>query len=429
MARRLSFFLFVSLLVVANAVPLAAGGERTVDLTAADGTKLKATYFPADHSSADHSSGNQSSGDQSSGDHAGPGVLLLHQCNRQRKVWDGLARQLAAAGINVLTFDQRGFGESGGDPFDKLTPQQRQQIETEKRPHDIDTAFQYLVSQPGVNRDLIGLGGASCGVNFSIQTALLHPEVKSLVLLSGNTNLAGRQFLRKAATLPVFFSVADDDEFPPSVAAIEWLYTLAADPEKKFVHYTNGGHGADMFPVHPELPGVIVDWFVTTLIKTPGRAPVPKEAPAIPQEVNILEMLDQPGGAAKVEQKLNQARQRDPKATLVNEALVNVLGYEHLLAGDNKGAVEIMKLNVVAYPNSPNGYDSLSDAYVAEGDQDLARQSCKKALELLSTDTTDPEERKKLIRDSAAQKLKQLGDKTQSGLAPLRSPRPTCVPT
>ena len=44
----------------------------------------------------------------------GPGVLLLHQCNRQRKVWDGLAQQLAAAGIQVLTLDLRGFGESGG---------------------------------------------------------------------------------------------------------------------------------------------------------------------------------------------------------------------------------------------------------------------------------------------------------------------------
>jgi hypothetical protein len=30
----------------------------------------------------------------------------------------------------------------------------------------------------------------------------------------------------------------------------------------------NGGHGTDMFKVHPELPGIIADWFLTTLIKT-----------------------------------------------------------------------------------------------------------------------------------------------------------------
>ena len=28
------------------------------------------------------------------------------------------------------------------------------------RPGDVDTAFQYLVSQPGVKRDVIGAGGA-----------------------------------------------------------------------------------------------------------------------------------------------------------------------------------------------------------------------------------------------------------------------------
>ena len=155
---------------------------------------------------------------------------------------------------------------------------------------------------------------------------------------------------------------------------------------------------------------MIVDWYVTTLIKTPGRAPASKEAPAIPQEVSILEMMDQPGGAAKVEQKLEEARQRDPKATLFSEALVNVMGYEHLLGGDTKGAIEILKLNAAAYPNSPNVYDSLCDAYLAEGQKDLARQNCKRALELLSSDTTDTEERRKLIRASSEQKLKQLED-------------------
>jgi predicted alpha/beta hydrolase len=77
-----------------------------VDLTAPDGVKLKATFFASAK--------------------PGPGVLLLHQCNRQRKVWDELAQQMANAGINVLTVDLRGFGESGGTPVDKLDPQEAQ---------------------------------------------------------------------------------------------------------------------------------------------------------------------------------------------------------------------------------------------------------------------------------------------------------------
>src|SRR6202045_2102371 len=259
--------LFVAFLCMMPAL----AAERTVDLTTADGTKLKASYFAAAK--------------------PGPGVLLLHQCNRQRKIWDGLAQQLAAAGINVLTLDYRGFGESDGDRFDKLPPQEAAQIQQEKWPGDIDTAFEYLVSQPGVTRNMIGVGGASCGVNNSIQTARRHPQVKSLVLLSGNTDLKGRQFLRESTKLPVFFAVADDDEFPPSIVAVEWLYSLDADPEKKFVHVATGGHGADMFKVHPDMPGEIVNWYVTTLIKTPGRAPGARETAAGPTDVHVLDQI------------------------------------------------------------------------------------------------------------------------------------------
>src|SRR5271154_2231809 len=148
MRQRFTFrFLVMALFGVVCAAPSLCA-QRVVDLTAADGTTLKATYFVAGK--------------------PGPGVLLLHQCNMQRKVGDGLAEQLAAAGINVLTLDNRGFGESGGEPHDKLTPEQEGQIETEKWPGDIDTAIRYLESQPGVTGDMIGVGGASCGVNNSI---------------------------------------------------------------------------------------------------------------------------------------------------------------------------------------------------------------------------------------------------------------------
>jgi predicted alpha/beta hydrolase len=76
---------------------------RAVDLKASDGTMLKASYFAAAK--------------------PGPGVLLLHQSNRTRKAWDDVAAHLAAAGINTLTLDMRGFGESAGKPkpYNRLT--------------------------------------------------------------------------------------------------------------------------------------------------------------------------------------------------------------------------------------------------------------------------------------------------------------------
>jgi len=55
----------------------AAVAKRDIDLAATDGVKLKASYFAAGK--------------------PGPGVLLLHQCNQQRKNWEDLASRLAAA--------------------------------------------------------------------------------------------------------------------------------------------------------------------------------------------------------------------------------------------------------------------------------------------------------------------------------------------
>jgi dienelactone hydrolase len=380
--------LTVLLFVLTCTLP-ALCGERVVDLTAADGTRLKATYFSAAK--------------------PGSGVLLLHQCNRQRKVWDDLARQLAAAGINVLTLDHRGFGESGGERAGKMSPADAAAAFA-KLPGDIDLALQYLESQSGVTREMIGVGGASCGVDDSIQTARRHPEVRSLVLLSGSTDYPGRQFLRSDTSVPALFTYADDDEFTATVLAIPWLYSITANPGKKLVHYPTGGHGSDIFSVHPEFPRLIVDWYVTTLITTPGRAPASKDAWVPSQQVRVLNMIDEPGGPAKVMQMVEDAQKQKTQGTLFDEATVNTLGYQHLQSGDNKGAIEILKLNVAAYPKSPNVYDSLADAYLADGQTGLARQNAWKTLELLPSDTTDNEQRRNAIKGNAEQKLKQLND-------------------
>ena len=242
---------------------------RVVDLNASDGTPLKGTYFAAAK--------------------PGPGVLL-HQINRDRKSWDGIAAQLATAGINTLTLDLRGIGESGGTRSNDGWSE------------DVEVAQQFLRSQPRVNRDMIGIGGAGwLGVLYGVEVARRHPDaVKSLVLMSGETLRSGLQFLHQATQLPELFVFSDEDEYPPTQDAMKLLYVTASSPSKKLVHYSaaenapwlwyetfdagrvpaHGGHGTDMFKVHPELPGIVVQWFVTTLVKTPAHAPADTVAAA-----------------------------------------------------------------------------------------------------------------------------------------------------
>ncbi len=363
---------------------------QVVSLPASDGTVLKGTYFASGK--------------------PGPGVLLLHQCNQQRKLWDVLGERLASSGINVLTFDYRGFGESGGTPHDKLTPEEENKVQTEIWPGDIEIAFQYLLAQPGVARERIGTGGASCGVNNAIQLARRHPEVKSLVLLAGPTDREGRRFLQSSKNMPIFTSAADDDVFGPQALVMHWYFSLSPNSASRFAHYVSGGHGAEMFAIQRELPGIIADWFLGTLENRPDRVPKTNGQAMEPQVLHNLELIDQPGGggADQFAKSMPAGGRGGPETALFPEFIVNLLGYEHLQAGDIKGAVEILKLNVTAYPNSPNVYDSVADAYLADGQKDMALQNAKKALELLAKDSADTEERRNGIRENAERKIKQL---------------------
>jgi dienelactone hydrolase len=391
---------------------------RIVDLKAADGTALKATYFAAEK--------------------PGPGVLLLHQINRDRKSWDELAAQLAAAGIHTLTLDLRGFGESG-TRLEKLTEAERSKYRR-GWPEDVDAALDYLSSRPRVDRNLIGAGGAGwLGVLHSVDAARRHPEqIKSLVLMSGETPRDGLQFLHQASQLPELFVFSDDDEYPPTQDAMKLLYVTASSPSKKLVHYSaaqdapwlwyetfegkppaHGGHGTDMFQSHPELPGIIVDRFVTTLVKNPSHAPADALAAA-----SILNQLQVPGGAAQVTQQLLDARSKDPQAQLWPEAAVDIIGEDYQRAGDVKNAIEVFRLNLLAYPDSADAHSNLADAYLADGQKDPARQYAEKTLALLdshkapASSWSDTEQRRGEIRRDAertlAQATKQPSNETHS---------------
>jgi len=391
-------FLLGSLVIISAARTNAA--ERVVDFKSADGTVLKGTYFAAAK--------------------PGPGVLLLHQSNRDRKSWEGVAAQLANAGINTLTLDMRGFGESGGT-----------RAESKRLPEDVDAALEFLKSQIGVEPQIIGLGGAGWfGVLYSVEAARRHPkEIQSLVLMSGETLRDGLQFLHQASQLPELFVFSDADEYPPTQDAMKLLYGTASSSSKKLVHYSatedapwlwyetsdpkkvpaHGGHGTDMFQVHPELPGIIVDWFVTTLIKTPGHAPIDGLAAA-----SVLNELQTPGGAVQVKQQLVDARKKDPQAQLWPEAAVDIIGEDYQRAGDIKNAIAIFQLNLLAYPNSADAHFNLADAYFTDGQKDLARQYAEKALAMLDSHAaplsswSDTQQRREEIRRAAEKVLKQV---------------------
>ena len=74
---------------------------------------------------------------------------------------------------------------------------------------------------------------------------------------------------------------------------------------------------------------------------------------------------------------------RDTARYALGEAELNRLGYHALNSWrDVPRAIEIFRLNVRAFPESGNVYDSLGEAYLVQGDTVRARANYRRALEL-----------------------------------------------
>jgi len=80
----------------------------------------------------------------------------------------------------------------------------------------------------------------------------------------------------------------------------------------------------------------------------------------------------------------------------VSENQLNALGYRLLKMKKVNEAIEVFKLNVDAYPQSANVYDSLGEAYMTSGDKERAIKNYQKAVELNSQNNNAIEMLKKL---------------------------------
>lgn len=371
------------------ALPATASAEdartHTVTLKAADGTELKGTYYAAEK--------------------PGPGLLLLHQCNADRTTWATFATAAAARGIHVMTLDFRGFGESGGPRFERSEAQQATIRDT--WPGDVDAAFAFLTTREGVDKARIGAAGASCGVNQATQLARRHPEVRSVVLLSGGVEPNAREHIRNTPGLSVLAVGSLDDG--NIVQTMRWITGWSAHPASKFVEYKAAGHGTEMFAVESGLQPMMLEWFGTQLTgASTTQAAAPKAKTVVDE---FWSALAAPGGVQKARDIYDRERKSGRKTVLFPETELNQFGYQVLQEGRAKDAIVIFQMNVDEYPASANTYDSLSDAYLADGNTTEALRLAEKAIAALANDTAVPENFKQQVRDSAEAKIKQLKKK------------------
>lgn len=211
-----------------------AGAQQTardLDVIARDGAKLRATYY--------------------SPGRAGPAVLLLHQCNRDRKSWAALGTALAQRGIHALALDYRGYGESApvGTGNNLAT--------------DIDAALASLIAQPGVDTARLAVGGASCGVNNAVQVARRNGRLRALLLISGPTTEGGLSYLREHPQIAIFAAASVSEQF--AVTSLQAMTATSNHPATTLRVIDRDGHGVPLFDADPAFLPTLVDWLSRVL--------------------------------------------------------------------------------------------------------------------------------------------------------------------
>src|SRR5215467_5085106 len=124
----------------------------------------------------------------------GPTVVVLHGVKKNRTDVIRTALLLRRAGYNVLVFDGRGHGNSGGRYVTYGFYERR----------DVESALEFLVTEKKINRQRVGLAGESMGAAIALQVAAANPWIRAVWADSPFASLrrVAQEYVRRVSHLP-----------------------------------------------------------------------------------------------------------------------------------------------------------------------------------------------------------------------------------
>ena len=355
--------------------------------------------------------------------HGDETIVFIHDGLVHGEVWDNQFASFSEK-FRVVRYDRRGYGRSP---------------KPEKTYSNIEDLYQVFTS---LNIDKAILIGMSAGGGLAIDFTLAHPEkVSSLIvvgavvsgfsysehMLTRGGRLKPEDYANPERLLEYLVKEDPYEIAPQNKEVKEKLWTLM----QAYPQNIDFAKNRLAEPPERQAIGILKEIQIPTLIVVGEfdipdvfvhagaiESGIPNSQKAIIQNAGHLVPLEQPElfnqqvlnflNGAEFFQTLNtksvaeavelftQKREQDSKWIPFSETRMNILGYQYLQAGKTKDAIELFKLNVVAYPESANTYDSLGEAYMINGDKELAIQNYNKSLEL------NPD------NQNAIEKLKQL---------------------
>lgn len=150
-----------------------------------------------------------------------------------------------------------------------------------------------------------------------------------------------------------------------------------------FAMITNGGSGHN---VYRQAYCDWIDWKLGVSLGNTCKKTI------IPLLINTLKN----DGIAATTAKYKEVKRTQADDYFFSEGALNNFGYELLQSNKVKEAIAIFQLNVEEYPASGNVYDSLGEAYMVDGNNELAIKNYEKSIALDPQNTNGIEILKKL---------------------------------
>jgi pimeloyl-ACP methyl ester carboxylesterase len=337
--------------------------------------------------------------------HGDETIVFIHDGLVPREVWDNQFSYFAK-NYKVVRYDRRGYG---------LSPKPETSYSNVE---DLHQVFKFLKIDKAM----------SAGGGLAIDFTLKHPKKVSLLIVVGAVvsgfsysdhfltrggRLQAADYANPEKLLKYFVKEDPYEIAPQNTEAKEKLWKLmekypqnidfsknrlADQPERYAIGVLNEIQVSTLIVIGEfDIPDVFVHagaiesgipYAQKVIIQNAGHL-VPMEQPKIFNEqvsnflkgTEFFKILNSQGVAEAVEM-FKKKRKEDNNWIPFTETRMNILGYQRLQSGKTKEAIELFKLNVLAYPESANTYDSLGEAYMINGDKELAIQNYKKSLEL-----------------------------------------------
>ena len=272
------------ILAVALAGQAGADNIRPIRLMTRDDLELAGVYYPVATNSA-------------------AAVLLIHSYGKNHEEWGPVAPLFQENGIAVLAIDLRGHGDSTrrltADGVKTLDYHNFSPQDFTAMLLDINQAYDWLSTQPGIDAKRIAVVGSSIGANLALRYAAFNDEVAGLILISPGLvyhDLRTDDVITKYGRRPLRIVVSRDDvfAFESSRRLIDLRQHAGQAVESNELIACSGTlHGSTMLTGVKGLSAVVFGWLEDTLSVTPTEP--------LPGQILPAPSTNQPPSAKSVE--------------------------------------------------------------------------------------------------------------------------------